>query len=169
MGPMTQARARKAYRLGMIAVMVAAVPAGTALAQSSQPTNIGAWKLNVAKSTYTPGSMPRSSTIRYEVVGARVRVSVDTVTADGTVAHSVYTTAYDGKECPITGTNTSADVTVVTRVDAYTTRRINKSGGKTTITQTAVVSKDGRTLTVTSKGKSATGLVVDSTAVYDRR
>jgi len=152
-----------------VAAVLVLLFASTAYAQPGKPTNIGAWTLNVAKSRYGPGAKPKSSTLTYELVDGAVRVTSDTVAADGSVSHATYTTRYDGADCPVTGTNTGPEVTAVTRVDAYTTRRVNKFRGKVTTTQTAVVSRNGKTLTVVSKGTSATGLIVDSIAVYDRR
>ncbi|MGA2713368.1 MAG: hypothetical protein ABSG41_09690 [Bryobacteraceae bacterium] len=56
-------------------------------------------------------------------------------------------------------------------VDAYTTELIQKDGsGKPVFTgiRTRVVSKDGKTLTDTSKGTNAQGRAVDTVLVYDK-
>ena len=43
-----------------------------------------------------------------------------------------------------------------------------RKGGKPTIRQTAVVSADGKTLTVTGTGVDATGKPVNNVVVYER-
>jgi hypothetical protein len=162
-----------ARRVGAVAtvatLLLSAALADAARAPQGQLPHIGTWTLNVAKSRYGPGAMPRASTITYETAGAGVKVTSVTVASDGSTSQSVYTTNYDGQDCPVTSTSGGADFTAVTRVDARTFKRVNKSGGKVTTVQTAVVSRDGKTLTIVSKGTSATGLIVDSTAVYNRQ
>ena len=44
-----------------------------------------------------------------------------------------------------------------------------KQGGKPTITQTMVVSADGKTRTITTTGNDAKGQPIDSTTVYDKQ
>ena len=48
---------------------------GTAFAQSDP--QVGLWRLNVAKSTYSPGPVPKSGTTRIEAAGAGAKVVVD--------------------------------------------------------------------------------------------
>jgi len=160
---MMQARMRQMC-LTVVVVASVVLLAGTAFAQ----TNIGTWKLNVAKSKYNAGTPPKSSTFTTEVAGAGVKTTLDSVAADGTVSHSVYTANYDGKDSPITGKNNNGDMIARTRVDANTTRSIYKQGGKVSVTQTAVVSSDGKTMTITAKGTNAAGQPVDSVGVWEK-
>jgi hypothetical protein len=46
---------------------------------------------------------------------------------------------------------------------------IHKKGGKVTATQTSVISADGKTRTVTTKGADAAGKSLNNVAVYDRQ
>lgn len=165
---MMQARIRQMYLVAVVVVASVAVLAGTALAQSSNPL-VGTWKLNIAKSKYNAGTAPKSSTTTIEAAGAGVKFTVDSVTADGTVRHWTYTTNIDGKDSPIVGNAAQGDAAAVTRVDANTTRTAYKKGGKVTVTQTSVVSADGKTRTNTSKGKDALGQLTDSVQVYDKQ
>jgi hypothetical protein len=57
----------------------------------------------------------------------------------------------------------------VTRVDANTTRAVNKKDGKLTATQTSVVSSDGKTRTITTKGTNEMGQAVDNVTVWDKQ
>jgi hypothetical protein len=57
----------------------------------------------------------------------------------------------------------------LTRVDTHTTKATTKQNGKVTVTQTVVISPDGKTRTLTTKGTDAKGNPVESTTVYDRQ
>jgi hypothetical protein len=162
------AETRHTCLLAVVVLGLVVVLAGTALAQSSSATNIGTWKLNLAKSTYAPGTAPKSVTFTNEVAGAGVKTTIDSVSADGTVIHSTYTVIYDGKDYPVTG-NPNRDVAAGTRIDANTVKFIYKKGGKVTVTMTNVVSGDGKTYTSTATGTDALGKAFDYVAVYDRQ
>jgi hypothetical protein len=163
-----QARTRQACLLAAVALGLVFVLAGTTFAQSSQ-TNIGTWNINLAKSKYTDGKAPKSSTFTVAAAGAGIKVTSDSVRADGSVAHSVYVANYDGKDSPITGNSQWGDGTTATRVDANTTRHIFKKGGKVTVTQNVVVSSDGKTMTITTTGTNTLGQTINSVAVYGKQ
>ena len=121
-----------------------------AFAQSDP--QVGVWKLNVAKSKYSPGPAPKAATTKIEAVGAGAKVTVDQTLADGATRHWEFTANYDGKDSPVTGNNPDADMVARTRINANTVQTISKKGGKVMTTQTSVVSSDGKTRTVTTKG-----------------
>ena len=164
-----QARIRQACLFAVVALGLVVVLAGTALAQSSTPTNIGTWKIDLAKAKYAAGTAPKSATFTVAAAGAGIKVTVDSVGADGTVSHWGYTANYDGKDNPITGNCLYGDVVAATRVDASTIKLIYKKGGTVTVTQTFAVSSDGKTGTVTGAGTNAAGQTVSSVAVYDKQ
>jgi hypothetical protein len=151
------------YLVSLVAVALAVVLGGTALAQS-----VGTWKLNLAKSKYQQGQAPKSTTLVYEAAGAGIKVTVDQVPADGSAIHYAYTANYDGKDVPVVG-NPNGDMSARTRVNATTTKLVNKKGGNILSTATLVVSADGKTLTITTTGKDAKGQNIDSVAVYDKQ
>jgi len=62
--------------LGLAAVIVVPV-----LAQADP--QVGVWKLNVAKSKYSPGPVPTSATTTIEAAGKGTKVSVDQTMPDG--------------------------------------------------------------------------------------
>ena len=137
-----------------------------ALAQND--SQVGVWKLNVAKSKYSPGPAPTSATTTIEAAGAATKVTVDQDMADGTKRHYTFTASYDGKEAPVVGNNPDADTVARTRVNASTVRTISKKDGKATTTQTSAVSSDGKTRTVTTTGVNAKGQKMNNVAVYER-
>jgi hypothetical protein len=147
---------------------VAMALAGTALAQAADP-QIGSWKLNLAKSTFSPGPAPKSGATKIEAAGQGAKLVVDQTMADGTARHWEFTANYDGKDVPITGNNPDADTVARTRVNANTVETISKKAGKVVTTQRSTVSADGKTRTVTTTGVNAAGQKVNNVAVYERQ
>jgi len=124
-------------------------------AQASDP-RIGTWKLNVAKSKYTPGPPPQSQMLKIEPSGQGEKVTSEVVAADGASTTTVYTANFDGKDYPLTG-SPMADMVSLKRIDARTTERTDKKGGTVAQTIRRVVSADGKMMNVTVKGKNAQG------------
>jgi hypothetical protein len=146
-------------------VLMAAV---LATAQSKDPF-VGTWRLNVAKSKYSPGPPPKSQTSTYQAAGQGYKVSVKTEPASGPVQQWSYTTNLDGKDAPITGDNPNADMVAVKRINANTLESVNKKGGKVTTTQRNVVAADGKTRTVTTTGMDGQGRKVNNVAVNEKQ
>jgi len=163
-----QTRTRRFGLASILALGLAVVTAGTALAQTGNP-HLGTWKGNIAKSKFAAGTATVSFSTKVEAVGAGAKSTVDSATADGTVRHWSYTTNYDGKDMPITGNSQYGDTVAVTRVDANTSRSVYKLKGVVTVTQTTVVAADGKTRTVATKGKNAAGVAVDNLNFYDKQ
>ena len=146
--------------------LVMVFAAGPASAQSSDPMN-GTWKLNPAKSTFSPGPAPQSITVTIEATEATDKVTVDLTPATGAAQHWSVSGPL-GKELPVVGNNPNADTYVFKRVNATTMEAQYIKGGKPTLKQTAVVSADGKTLTVTASGTDVQGRTVNNVAVYGK-
>jgi hypothetical protein len=138
------------------------------LAQAADPLH-GTWKLDLAKSKFDPGPPPKSITVMFEPAGEGVKVTADVVGADDKARQTSYTGNYDGKDYPITGVTTGADTVSLKRIDARTTQRIDKKGGKVIMTFTRKVSTDGKTLTVTVKGTNSKGQLVNDVAILTKQ
>jgi len=134
---------------------------------AADDASMGTWKLNEAKSKFSPGA-PKNTTVVYEAAGDSVKVTVDGVGADGKPSHNEWTGKFDGKDYPVTG-DSSADTRSYKRVDAHTLKLSNKKGDKVTMSGTATVSADGKTRTVTITGTDSKGKKFTSTAVYDKQ
>jgi hypothetical protein len=141
---------------------------GAALGQANNP-HIGVWKANVATSKVSVDAGFKSSMSTFEVVGAGVKITVDAVNLDGTQTHWETVTNYDGKDSPIVGECPYGDTDNMTRVDANTVKAVYKKGGKVLVTQTSVVSSDGKTRTVTIKGTTVKGPAIDNVLFYERQ
>ena len=140
--------------------------AGFALCLAADP-NMGTWKLNEARSKFSPGA-PKNHTVVYQEVGDSVKVTVDGVDKDGKAAHHEWTGKFDGKDYPVTGDPTS-DMRAYTRVNERTLDFTAKAGGKVTATGRVVVAADGKSRRVTVSGKDASGMEMKSSAVYDKQ
>ena len=138
-------------------------------ARAQADPQVGVWKLNLAKSKYTPGPAPKSGTTTIEAAGTGVKVTVDQTMDDGTKRHFEFTANYDGKDSPVTGNNPDIDMVARTRLNATTVQTVGKKGGKVTTTQTSEVSADGKTRTVKTTGVNATGQKVNNIAVYEKQ
>jgi hypothetical protein len=148
-------------------MLAIAVPAALASAQSGDPV-LGTWKLNVAKSQYSPGPAPKSQTRTYTAAGDGYTFSAKGVDAEGKPTATDFTVAYDGKYHPVTG-NPNVDSVMVKRIDANTVEATQKKGDKVAVRTTRVVSKDGKTLTATSKGANAAGKAYTNVEVFDKQ
>jgi hypothetical protein len=135
--------------------------------QATDPL-IGTWKLNHAKSKFSPGPGPKDLTVRFQAADGGIKVTSDSTDADGKAAHTEYSGKYDGKENPITGSD-STDTVTLNKINATTSERIDKRGGKVVMTYTRKVSDDGKTLTVTQKGTDKDGKPVNNTLVFDKQ
>lgn len=128
---------------------------------------MGTWKLNEAKSKIAAGA-PKLTTVVYEAAGDSVKVRVDGTDGDGKPLHNEWTGKYDGKDYPVTG-DANTDTRSVKKVDDHTLAITNKKGDKVGITARAVLSADGKSRTVTTRGTDSKGKKYTSTAVYDKQ
>lgn len=128
----------------------------------------GTWKMNPAKSNYSPGPAPKSITVKIASDADNMKLTSDGIDAAGKPTHVEYTAKYDGKDYPITGI-ANADTVALERLDASTIRSTTKKGDQVVMTVTSVISKDGKTRTATFKGKNAEGLDVNNVVVYDKQ
>jgi hypothetical protein len=169
----------------LVAVLVLTA-AGTALGQGDDP-RLGRWNLNVAKSKYS-GAKPKSETRTYtlfapgstvqnktssnpvgvEVLPESVKMDVVVTDSDGSKEAYGWLGKTDGKDYPFTGLpTTGADTQSIKRVDANTFDAVGKEAGKDLYTERTEVSTDGKTMTITTKGKDADGKPFNNLRLYD--
>ena len=129
---------------------------------------LGTWKLDVAKSKYSPGPGPKSLTLKFEATADGIKLTSDGMNSEGKATHAVYVSKFDGKDVPWEG-NPDADTASAKKIDDNSYENIWKKEGKTTITAKAVVSKSGKTLNITLTGTDSKGRTVNNTVVYDRQ
>jgi hypothetical protein len=159
----------RAVVLGVVVTLGVVLGAGIVrVSAQASDARIGTWKLNVAKSKYSPGPAPQSLTVKVEAAGEGEKATTEGVNADGTPTMTQYTANFDGKDSPLIGSQ-NADKVSLKRIDARTTERTDKKGDKVVQTLTRVVSQDGKTMTVTVKGTNAQGQAVDNVVVFEKQ
>ena len=159
-----------------IPVVFSVVCAGL-LAENSSV--IGRWKLNVAKSKFTPGSGPKNATLTIEVQGVSMKTSYEESEADDSRGAYEYTATYDdGKDYPISGSGRSswrddllggAETITIRRSGSNSFGAQFKKSGQVVMTSRTVASKDGKVLTMTANGADAKGQPVTLVTVWDKQ
>ena len=155
-------------RIGAVALCLTVVltaAAGVGLAQTDP--HAGTWVLNLEKSTYAPGTAPKSQTSVFAADGQGLKVVTSAVGASGPTK-TEYTATFDGKDHPVKG-NADWDTTALKRIDARSIEFTRKKGGKVVQTARSVVAADGMTRTVTVTGVNAQGQKVNTVALYVKK
>jgi hypothetical protein len=142
----------------------------TSVAAFGADNTLGTWKLDVAKSKYTPAPMPvKSLTITREASDGGVKVTTTGERTNGPI-NATYTAKYDGTEVKVTGSNLTYDTIAIKQVNAYTlTEERKKTGGSYKGTSRIVVSNGGKTMTTTVKGTNDQGKAFTQTFVFDKQ
>lgn len=144
-----------------------AMLAFAAVASAGNPA-VGTWTLNVAKSKFSPGPAPTSDTRTYTESADGITMTWKSTGANGKEMTVQTTYRTDGKDYPVTG-NPMFDTLSLKQVDSHTVEVVQKKGGKVIGHSTRTVSKDGKVLTLSSKGTSADGVAYDNVMVYDKQ
>lgn len=128
---------------------------------------VGTWNLNAAKSTWVPAPGPKNQVLKISGTDQARNIGVDVTPAAGNTYHWEVTGAANA-DLPVKGDNPNADTYRFRRLNPTTIEASYRKGGRATLTQTAVVSADGNTMTITGKGTNFAGLTVNTVAVYDK-
>ena len=155
----------KSFSMFVVLGLLAACGSG---GSGSNDPMVGSWALNVQKSTYVPAPGPKAQTVLISGTDQARKLVVDVTPDIGPAMHWEVEGAAN-QDLPVKGVNPNADTYSFKRINRTTLEAQYKKGGRPTITQTAVVSADGSTLTVTGKGTNVAGQAVNTVAVYDRR
>jgi hypothetical protein len=138
------------------------------LAQAPAKNMVGTWKLDIAKSKYSPGPTPKSQIAKLENADGGMKVVSDRVESDGKMTHFEWTAKFDGKDYPVKG-DPGRDAVSVKKIDDYTLEMTNKKAGKATTMIKAVYSKDGKSRTETVTGTDAQGKKIKNVTLWDKQ
>jgi len=141
---------------------------GMAAATAAPDSLVGTWKLNVARSTFSPGPAFVSQTRNYAETPQGLLLTITTTTVGGKTSTASMTFKYDGKPHVMAG-NADFDSVSVTRVDAFTTSSTQLKAGKSVGTGLRTVAKDGKTMTYEQKGTHVDGVKYHDVLFYDRQ
>jgi hypothetical protein len=137
-------------------------------AETAADPVVGTWKLNVAKSTFSAGPALKSQTRIYSQSAQGITLNMKTVGADGKETTTQTTYHLDGKDYPVTGAP-DYDSLSAKQIDTNTAEFTLKRAGKAVGTTRRTVSKDGMTLTATSKETNAKGEKSDNVTVFEKQ
>jgi hypothetical protein len=129
------------------------------------PQLIGSWRLNVAKSKYSPGPPLRSETRVYTKGADGVKGIVSRVYGDGRSERFEYLANF-GKDIMVTGIEQYDSVTL-RKVDDLTSDAVLSHAGIVYGVARRVIAPDGKTMTITFDRRSSE-TPVHNVAVYDK-
>ena len=137
------------------------------LAQTERITPFtGTWKLNVSKSRFNPGPPFQSFTLTFTPDGAR---KLDLTRAGGEVLKASLPWS-DGKEVSVRVTQGNMEnVTATSRIQGRTFNDTWRENGKVIENVHAVVSPDGRILTITVDGTDSQGRSFQNHLMFEKR
>ena len=131
---------------------------------------VGTWKLNETKSTFTSG-MGKNTTVVFSRTPEglwQVDTTIDRVNKNGkrTQTHTVWVGKRDGKPYPIKVIKGSQSYDAIAYTEhGFTTMK----KGKVIMTGTIAYAEDGKSRVVTANGTTAGGKKLESTAKYDKQ
>ena len=129
------------------------------------PQLIGSWRLNVAKSKYSPGPPLRSETRVYTKGAEGVKGVVSRVYGDGRTEQFEYMANF-GKDLMVTGIPEYDSVTL-RKIDELISDAVLSHAGTVYGVARRVISADGKAMTITFDRKSSE-TPVHNVAVYDK-
>jgi hypothetical protein len=153
----------------VLALPLTVTPVITSSAEMAMDPAVGTWALNLGKSKLdTSMPAPKSSVRTYSATPDGLKVVIHTVTATGETRDFNSSFSYDGKQHPASGSE-DYDTVAVTRTGPNDSKSDFIKGGKVIGHLTRSISKDGKTMTVTSDLVNAKGVHVHDVDVYDRQ
>ena len=128
---------------------------------------VGTWKVNPAKSKFKTGAAPKEQTLTISESGGNLDIAVKGTAADGTPISTHYTVPAGGGNGKVI--ESPYEEVSGKRMSSNERETRYSKGGKVVYSTHAQLSKDGKTLTVHSKGTNPAGQVVDGTVTYDKQ
>src|SRR5262249_40235707 len=110
-----------------IGLILALCFSGWAACFAADP-QMGTWKLNEARSKFTPGTA-KFTTVTFKNMFGNIKVASDGTAANGQRVHVEWSGKFDGKDYPVTGSPDS-DARSYTKVNDRTLQVTAKKNGK---------------------------------------
>ena len=112
---------------------------------------LGTWKMNPARSKFSPGPPDREWTLQFDKTAEGIKLTSSGINGQGEKRTYSFLSRFDGTEVPWLG-NPSVDACAPLRMNDNVYVNIAKKGGKLLQTVRVEVSQDGKTLTVIQTG-----------------
>jgi len=160
-----------ANRLTLVAALVIGV-FSVFSSQSLAQTDpwIGTWKVDLAKSTFSPGPKPTEApVVKMEMMSGQFMTTINGRNPQGQPTQTMTMGNFDGKDNVVTGAPVPGTTTAYKRIDTRTFETMSKVNGKPTTTTRVAISADGKSLTATVTGTNAQGQTVNNVIVADKQ
>lgn len=128
----------------------------------------GKWKLDVHRSKYPDGKCPKSMVIEMRPEEHGVWYHSDTVYKNGTEAHAQYAAGYDGKETVVMSTRGLMLPVSLKRINSHVVLASYLRGMQVMATSRRVISKDDKSMTITTTSLDSSGKRVITVGIYTR-
>jgi hypothetical protein len=128
----------------------------------------GSWKLNTTKSKYVGMPAPKEQTVTYATQGSGWKYDAKGTAADGQPINASFVYVKDGVEAAMTGFP-YGDAIVLQNGNSDSSTATFKRQGKVVGNAKRVISKDGKSMTITGAVTQADGKKGTYTAVYDKQ
>ena len=155
---------RRSIAVTMLILALAAV------AMAADDLFIGTWKLNVAKTKALGKTTPtfKSDLVTIEAQENGLKFTFDRVDANGKAIHFTNAAKFDGKDYPAAASS-GVETISLKRVGSNSFEQVAKAKGEVSGRYRIVISKDGKTSTVTAEERDSKGQKATWVYIYDRQ
>ena len=154
----------KRFGFTVLAVLALSIAAQAADMES------GTWVMNVAKSTSSNGNLPRSDRQVISMDGGWMILKSNGVNKDGNTTSRSSITKSDGVARPSLTHGPAAMLVTITAIDDFHRKSVCIAiTGKARMTQTVVISPDGKVKTRTNTGVDKDGKSFNNMQVFDKQ
>jgi hypothetical protein len=155
-------------KLACLAAMFLAIGTAVTSTRAADDPAAGSWTVNLAKSKYSPGPAPKSTTVTIKIENNTEIYESDGMDASGSAIHGSFTAKLDGTDAPVSGI-AYADTVSTKRSSPTHFVAILKKGGAVMMTVHVVIAADGKSRTVTYSGKNEKGQAEHDVVFYDKQ
>jgi hypothetical protein len=154
--------------IGVLAIAISLASVAVLGQPQSMSLWVGAWKRNVARSSYSPGPPPKTEqTVTMAIVNGLLQVTENGFNAEGQPTRIAYVVTFDGSEHAV---DPAQALTRTYRwIDDRRFEGVNKvKGDETTMIEYALAA-DASAYTLTTTGITAQGQLVHHVVVYEKQ
>jgi len=138
-----------------------------AISAEVKDLGLGTWRFAPEESKYESGPAPKESKRQWIAKGDAVQFLHDGISADGKPFHTEFTATYDGKPAPFLG-GTLYDSVALQLKSPHVVEQVFTLQRTVTVRATRTISKDGKTMTIDSRGERKDGTKFKNLLVYRR-
>jgi hypothetical protein len=149
------------------AVLIALVGVTLTVRAQAPSQLFGTWRLNLAKSKFSPGPAPKSMTVTYSAAGFGMKIVVDVVPAQGAAQHWEMTPMYDGNDHKMSG-NPEVDTIAIKRISDTKGESTFKKDKKVVAVNVRTLGSDGKSMTIETTGTTPDGKPRHDVAVFEK-